>query len=404
MDEVKLVRKGFEIKIRRDEKAENKHVKRGLKGLLGLDAGTDFYGMISGTNSRWIKPNEVPMTFVKRFFLLITLLCLFTAPKISLGQTPAQVAAQFSQSATNDFGTVSTFINSQFAPNLGLFSTLGWDTPPNIFQITNVIGPKFSLGVGVGADFFKIADTPLNLSVLNNDPDASNPGQQLNQSLKNVGLPGLPIPFPFATLRIGLIDGLDIGFRYTELPNISASSSSFNVAAKYTGYGFDLRYKLLATHGLPDLTMGIHWNTLNGSIALGGSANETDPDYQGYTAVVNGTATYTESWNINDFGPEVQLGYNLAGILYPYIGVGFERYSGRVTSTMSGTVNAQLTNNTIPAETASTNIPLSLANGQPPTVIEPKYTVGLDIGSFWTTVFETNGTIIAGDTSFRIQI
>jgi hypothetical protein len=332
------------------------------------------------------------MTYLKRFFLLITLLCLFTAPRISWGQS---AATTFAGQATADFGTVSTFINSQFAPNLGLFSTLGWNTPPNIFQFTNITGPKFSIGVGVGADFFKISDTPLNLSVLNNS-DETNPGQQLNQSLQSVGLPGLPIPFPFATLRVGLFDGLDVGFRYTELPNISASSSSFDVAAKYSGYGFDLRYKLLASHGLPDLTMGVHWNTLNGNIILGASTSQIST-YESYPTTVTGTATYNESWNINDFGPEVQLGYNLAGILYPYIGVGFERYSGNVTANLTGNVNVTNSSGSVP-------IPLGLVNSQPPTVIEPKYTIGLDIGGFWTTVFESNGTIIAGDTSFRIQI
>ena len=346
------------------------------------------------------------MSYRKTLLLWMAFFFMAGSSRFSWAITPQQQAADdFAAQATGDFNSVSHFINSQFAPNLGLFSTLGWDTPPNIFQFVNPTGPKFSIGVGVGADFFKIADTPLNLSVLNTSQE-SNPGQQLNQSLTSAGLPGLPIPFPFATLRIGLLDGLDIGFRYTELPNISANSSSFNFATHYTGYGFDLRYKLLANHGLPDLTMGIHWNTLNGSIALGSSANQTS-DYtdSGVTYVTNvaGTATYTENWNINDFGPEIQLGYSLAGILYPYVSVGFERYSGNVTATLTG--NVTVAANTIPATTTGTaTIPLGLVNSQPPTVIEPKYTVGLDIGSFWTTVFETNGTVIAGDTSFRLQI
>src|SRR5277367_4255186 len=158
--------------------------------------------MISGTDGRWIKPSEGSMTHPKKLFLMIAMLGLLMAPKLSWGQS---AATTFAGQATGDFNSVSHFINSQFAPNLGLFSTLGWDTPPNVFQFVNPTGPKFSIGVGVGADFFKIADTPLTLSVLNTSQE-SNPGQQLNQSLTSAGLPGLPIPFPFATLRIGLLD------------------------------------------------------------------------------------------------------------------------------------------------------------------------------------------------------
>ncbi|MGH7738989.1 MAG: hypothetical protein ACREL1_02475 [bacterium] len=353
-------------------------------------------------------PSFRGLFMVNRKSILLGLLLLIagSVPRIAWAQVPdpSQAANDFAAQASQDFQNVSTFINNQFAPNLGFFSTLGWNTPPTVFSWTSVTGPHIEIGVGVGADFFKISDTPLNLSVLDQSTE-TNPGQELNKSLQGLGLPGLPIPYPFANVRVGLLAGLDIGFRYSEIPTIAVSTSTYNVAAHYTGYGFDLRYKLIQGHGLPNLTMGVHWNTLNGDIALGASANQTE-DYTDngitYTTTVNGTATYDEAWNINDFGPQLMLGYNLLGFIYPYGGIGFERYSGNVTASLKG--HATVTADTIPSTSPQTsNIPMQYVNVAEPTTFEPHYLVGVDIGSFWSIVGEANGPSESVNTSFQLE-
>jgi hypothetical protein len=336
----------------------------------------------------------------KSLYLWVFLVLAGVAPQISWAQTPSQQAANdFAAQAAQDFQNVSAFINGQFAPNLGFLSTLGWNTPPTVFNWDSVTGPHIAIGVGVGADFFKISNTPLVLSVLNTGSE-TNPGQQLNQSLQGAGLPGLPVPYPFANIRVGLIEGLDIGFRYTEIPSVAVNSSSYNIATHYTGYGFDLRYKLLQGHNLPNLTMGVHWNTLNGDVSLAASANQTGDYPDGgvtYTANVNGNAVYDESWSVNDFGPELSLGYNVLGILYPYAGIGFERYSGNVTATLKGSATV-----TVSPGGGQSNIPLNYINAQEPTTFEPHYLVGVSLLSFWNFVGEANGPSESLNTSFQL--
>ncbi|HVM32065.1 MAG TPA: hypothetical protein VMU88_02960 [bacterium] len=324
-------------------------------------------------------------------------------PQISWGSPESDFAAQASQ----DFQNVSSFINGQFAPNLGFFSTLGWNTPPTIFRWDSPLGPHLEVGLGVGVDLFKISDQTLNLSVLDQSTE-TNPGQEINNSLKSVGLSGLPVPYPFATVRVGLFGGLDLGFRYTEIPSVSVNTSSFNVATHYSGYGFDLRYKLLEGHQLPNLTMGVHWNTLSGDIALGASANQTSTfvdSGETYSANVNGSVTYDESWTLNDFGPELSLGYSLLGFITPYVSVGFERYSGSVIAKTNGNATVTLTpvSPISGSPGAPTSIPLNFQDNQPPTTFEAHYTAGLDIGSVWSIVGEANGPSLSVNTSFRAE-
>jgi hypothetical protein len=334
--------------------------------------------------------------FNRKSLCLAFFLTLAVLPQISWG-TPAD---DFAAAAAQDFEQVSSFINGQFAPNLGFFSTLGWNTPPTVFNWTSILGPHIEIGAGVGIDLFKISNQTLTLSVLDQTSE-TNPGQQINDTLKSIGLSGLPVPYPFATARVGLFGGLDIGFRYTEIPQVAVNSSSFNVSARYTGYGFDLRYKLLEGHQLPNVTMGVHWNTFNGNIGFTGSADQSNTSYPDggvtYTANVTGSATYNESWSVNDFGPELSVGYNLLGFIYPYAGIGFERYSGNVTATLSGSATVDIT----APSSSSAVIPLNFKDGLLPTTFEAHYLAGVNIFSVWSVVGEANGPSLSLNTSFN---
>jgi hypothetical protein len=53
----------------------------------------------------------------------------------------------------------------------------------------------------------------------------------------------------------------------------------------------------------------------------------------------------------------------------------------------------------------STTVPLNFSSSQPPVVIEPKYVLGIDIGTgmHWTLVGESNGSDIAASMGLRVQ-
>src|SRR5579859_3379642 len=124
--------------------------------------------------------------FNRKSLYLAFFLTLAALPQISWGSPESDFAAQ----AAQDFQTISSFINGQFAANLGFMSTLGWNTPPTVFSWTSILGPHIEIGAGVGIDLFKISDQTLTLSVLDQSTE-TNPGQEINNSLKSIGLSGL---------------------------------------------------------------------------------------------------------------------------------------------------------------------------------------------------------------------
>jgi len=108
----------------------------------------------------------------------------------------------------------------------------------------------------------------------------------------------LPIPFPVLTGRLGLFSGLDIGFRYTTLPAITIAG----VNANYSGWGLDLRCKILDGLELPTVTLGMGYDTLNGTVSVATNVNQnstyTDPsDSSVYNVTVSGLTTYALNWN-----------------------------------------------------------------------------------------------------------
>src|SRR5260221_8211311 len=119
----------------------------------------------------------------------------------SSAQTPNQ---DFINQMNGDYLTISDYINGQFAKSMGFFSTLGWNTPPGVYDL--LAGPRVEVGVGAGADIVALSNLN-NLSL-----------QALLVSA-NVSIPAVvPIPFPFATARVGLLNGLDVGFKLSYLP------------------------------------------------------------------------------------------------------------------------------------------------------------------------------------------
>ena len=89
------------------------------------------------------------------------------------------------------------------------------------------------------------------------------------------------------------------------------------------------------------------------------------------------------------------------GILYPFAGIGFQRNSGSITSTLTGSFKASLGG----SEPDTYFNPSAVSSGAP-VVLEPKYVLGLNFGAGlgwqWIVLGESNGTDIAGSTSFAV--
>jgi hypothetical protein len=267
---------------------------------------------------------------------------------------------------------------------MGLYSTLGWNNPPGVIDL--VVGPHFEIGVGGGVDLIQVTNlNNLNLGAL--------------QGSSNISLPAvLPAPFPAGTLRMGLANGLDIGLKLLYLPQINLPDIGFS--GQYTGVGIDFRYRILEGANLPTLTVGVSWDELSGSLGISTNVNQNSTysdSGTNYSAQVSGTTGYSLNWNVHSFGAKLLLGKNLM-VIYPFVGVGFQRNSGTVVSS----INGQLT--TTVNSVVDTINPAVVTNGNP-VVFEPKYVAGIDFGEglHWALVGESNGSDLAISTSLRCQ-
>ena len=306
-----------------------------------------------------------------------------------LSQTTNQ---NFINQMNSDYQTISSYVNGQFAKSLGFFSTLGWNTPPGVFDFLGT--PKVEVGVGAGADI-------VNLTNLNSLPLSA------LSIASNVSLPSVvPIPFPIGTARVGIFNGMDIGFRLAYLPLINLPD--LGLSANYIGWGLDFRYKILDGLHLPTVTVGASWDTMNGSFSLNTNVNQSSTFVSSgttYNDTLAGSTNFTQSWNINSFGAKIMVGKDL-GIIFPFAAIGFQRNSGSVSANIAGTVTETVTDSGGTAQPGSgASVSVSSQNTGAPIIFEPKYVLGFDMGEgfHWAVVGESNGTDIAGSTSFRVQ-
>jgi hypothetical protein len=235
----------------------------------------------------------------------------------------ATPADDFVTDMKSDYHLIADTVNAPFAKSLGFFSTLGWSTPPGVFDF--MAGPHIEVGLGAGADLINLPS----LDKLTTLASAAN---------QNIDLPGfVPVPFPVGTARVGLMNGLDLGLKVLYLPDISLAG----FAANYTGWGLDLRYKILdGSAALPTVTAGISWDNMDGNISIITGINQTGSYVDSHNSTtyndlsLSSTSTYALAWNVKSFGAHVDVGKDL-GILYPFVSVGFQRNSGSVSSTLS---------------------------------------------------------------------
>lgn len=313
---------------------------------------------------------------------LTLLMAAFLAPPFAAQATPE---SDFIADAQADYQTLDSYINGCFAGSMGFFTSLGWNTPAQVFDL--VSGPRVEIGVGAGADL-------INLTNLNSI------SLKAVQTSSNLSLPTLvPAPFPVVTGKVGLLNGLDLGLKFNYLPQISLPTLGF--ATDFFGWGLDLRYKLVEGATSPTVTVGVSFDDMAGNLSISTNINQSgtyNDNGTPYSATLSGTSTYALHWETKSFGAQIQVGKDL-GILYPFGAIGFQRNSGSITSTMTG-------NGTIVVNGGSpTAINIAAVDSQSPVLFEPRYVLGLDFGMglHWALVGESNGTDISGSTSFRVQ-
>ncbi len=319
----------------------------------------------------------------KKLTLSLALVFLGFPPLASYAATPSQ---DFDAQAKIDFQSISDYINGQFARTMGFYSTLGWNNPPGVYDL--MAGPRVEVGVGAGADL-------VSLSSLAGLPM----GALLVSS--NISVPSVfPIPYPIGTLRVGLMNGLDAGLRLSIIPNINLPD--FGFAANVTGWGLDLRFKILDGSYLPTLTGVVSWDVMNGGFSISSKVQQTsnynDPNAGSVPVTMTGTDAYAQNWNVKSFGAKIMVGKDL-GMIFPFGAVGFQRHSGTVSSafSVSGTQDVN--------GSGAAAFSYLITSSSSPVVFEPKFVVGFDMGEgfHWGVVGESNGIDIAGSTSFRLE-
>ena len=293
----------------------------------------------------------------------------------------ATTADNFAQQVQPDALAIAQYVNAPFSRSMGFITTLGWTTPPGIFDLA--FGPRVEVGVGIGVD-------------LMNFPSLSSLSLPALAANTNITIPSvLPFPVPVATARIGLMNGMDFGLRLAYLPMVALPDIGFS--GDFVGWGLNLRYKFMDGKYLPTMSVGMSFDSFSGELSVATNVNQTST-YQGQTANLVGTTSYALNWNVKSFGAKLEVGKDL-GILYPFGAIGFQRNSGGITSSLTGNGTVTMSD----SSTAPINFVASTTSA--PNVFEPKFVLGIDIGQglHWAVVGESNGVDIAGNTSFRIQ-
>jgi hypothetical protein len=314
---------------------------------------------------------------LSKIFLILCLSLGFRGQAVS--GTPL---ADFDNQANTDMQSISDFLNGQFTKSMGFYSTLGWNDNPSVFDF--LAGPHLEVGIGGGVDLIQVTSLGnLNLQAL--------------QASANVNLPAvLPAIYPAASLRTGLANGLDMGVKVLYLPSISLSSLGFS--GNYTGVGIDFRYKIMEGAKLPTVTAGISWDQMQGSLGISTGVNQSTT-FESQSALVSGNTNYALNWNVHSFGAKLIVGKDLL-IIYPYAGIGFQRNSGTVSSSITG----QLTTNVGGSfGTANDN---GVTSSGTPVVLEPKFLAGFDFGSgegiHCNLAGESNGSDLAASIGFKV--
>jgi hypothetical protein len=198
----------------------------------------------------------------------------------------------------------------QMAPTLSYNATIGnnWSDA----YIGNF--PHFGVGVAVGATMIPVASlSDLFASIAD---DLSIPAELANL--------GLPIPAAALSAKLGgFILPFDIGLKGMILPeSVTSSLLSAGISADYTLLGGNLRFGIIKSNLLlPDVSIGLGYNRLDGSISMPLGIEGQSFTFGTHTLAVT-DPTLQFDWGTDSFDLTLQVSKKIL-FLEPYVGAGY---------------------------------------------------------------------------------
>jgi hypothetical protein len=288
-----------------------------------------------------------------------------------------------------DYDVLASYLNGELARTFGFYATLGWPTGPKVLDA--VKGPRAQVGIGAGVDLVKVDLDAVSLEAL--------------AAESNIDFPStLPLPFPVWHGKIGLLRGLDFGLRATGYPRIQ--KDDFSTANR--GLGFEVRLQALHGPTVPDVSVNLSWDRMQGDVYIYTEVDQQSPYEDGgssYTATVTGDSVYMNAWDVRSFGLKVMVGRSL-GLFHPFGALGIQRHAGRVDSRLTAEVDETLRDSGGVVVGTPTHVSLDLRRSAEPPVTQPKFILGFELGTGfrWSNLFETNGVDKAFATGFRLEL
>lgn len=226
---------------------------------------------------------------------------------------PARAA---NPSLNTDFTNISQWLSDDLAQGLAFNAGENFDPPALVKGY--YLQPDVSLGAGV---------VPLSKKAFPDTPALTENG------INAAGLFPTSVDFPnFALhLRMGLPGDNDVYLRFADAttPPKYKISPSIDAQVQTNSFGFGGRHHFLGDDGWPNLVVGLHYNHIQGRVALTGPYNLNLTQGYNDTAQLNGEIR----WSIDSVGTDAIL-YHSIGRWTPFGGLGYNHASGSVTTNL----------------------------------------------------------------------
>ncbi len=218
-------------------------------------------------------------------------------------------------------------------------TAIGVNTPIWLAQHLPAMMPSSGIGAGSGlsddSGAFKFG-VFTRIGMLNNFKDV---GYGLKLADIESELPNL-LPWPQIGLvaGIGLGDGLEVGADVQFIPALDIAGEGIELKASLLSIAGTLRWRLNKAKGIiPAVVIGLGASYYTGSFEVGAGFEEA------YTAEtdegsVGGTYSFSAApgvdWSLFQLAPEVRVGWDLLGVLRPYVGIGLGVTFGTVSDSL----------------------------------------------------------------------
>lgn len=261
---------------------------------------------------------------MKKLVAAIIVLTLFSLPAFSQTNTDLDSFKAGLQGFADDMASVLP-MNSAVG--------LNW-SDPYIGQFL-ALPPHFGVGVTTGVTTIPYKTVESVLEKAFNEANADIP-----DVVKKFGL---PLPAVALDARIGgFILPFDVGVKAGFIPKFAEKAIGDDVKLDYLLLGGDIRYQLMKQRLiLPEISLGVGYNYLKGSVAFGGILDNTAIDLSG-TPLAPGELFLTSpdfyiEWESHVVDLKAQAGWKLL-ILQPSVGIGASRGSSSVSGGAQSTL------------------------------------------------------------------